>query len=71
MDDIKRELIMDKMTKICLCKGITRLTIKNSIKGGAKTVSEVQKITGAGSGPCMGRRCTEKIQQLIDDFNNL
>lgn len=70
MDENKKEMIMDKMTKICLCKGITRLTIKNAIKSGAKSVAEVQKSTGAGSGPCKGRRCTEKIRQLIDDHND-
>lgn len=65
----KNAQIMDKLTKICLCKGISRATMKTAIKNGAKTVSEVQKSTGAGSGPCKGRRCTEKIQQLIDDYN--
>lgn len=62
--------IMDKHTKICICKGISRATIKNAIKQGAKTVTEVQKETGAGSGPCKGRRCTPKIEQLLNDLLN-
>ncbi|MDF2678355.1 MAG: hypothetical protein K0Q97_2705 [Bacillota bacterium] len=60
---------MDKLTKVCLCKGISRATIKNTIKNGANTVTEVQKATGAGSGSCKGKRCTEKIQQLLDDYS--
>ncbi|MDF2945016.1 MAG: hypothetical protein K0S01_3874, partial [Herbinix sp.] len=28
---------------------------------------EVQKAVGAGSGPCGGRRCTPKIQELLNE----
>lgn len=64
-NDVNQD-IMDKMTKVCICKGISRATMKRVIKEGAKTVAEVQKATGAGSGPCGGRRCTIKIQELLD-----
>lgn len=57
--------IMDKMTKVCICKGISRATMKRVIKEGATTLVEVQKATGAGSGSCGGRRCTEKIIELL------
>ncbi len=66
-NNIEQE-IMDKMTKVCICKGISRATIKKVIRDGAKTVVEVQKATGAGSGPCAGRRCTPKIHDLINDI---
>lgn len=62
--------IMDKLTKVCLCKGISRATIKKAIVNGAKTVEDVRKATGATTGGCGGRRCTPKIQQLIDEYNN-
>lgn len=68
MEQNKNSEIMDKLTKVCICKGISRASIKKVIVGGAKTVQEVQKITGAGSGSCGGRRCTEKIQQLLDEL---
>lgn len=67
MEQNKNSEIMDKLTKVCICKGISRATIKKAIANGANTIQEVQKSTGAGSGPCGGRRCTEKIQQLIED----
>ncbi|MCJ7690821.1 MAG: (2Fe-2S)-binding protein [Clostridiaceae bacterium] len=57
--------IMDKLTKICLCKAIPRSTIKKAIQNGANTVEDVQKVTGAGTGGCKGQRCTPKIEQLI------
>ncbi len=59
--------ILDRLTKVCICKGISRATIKKAIRDGAKTVSEVQKATGAGGGSCSGRRCTEKIKVLLSE----
>lgn len=60
--------IMDKLTKVCLCRGISRATIKNAIRNGAKTVLDVKIATAATTGSCGGKRCTPKIQQLIDEF---
>ncbi|MBI6875365.1 (2Fe-2S)-binding protein [Clostridium aciditolerans] len=60
--------ILDKLTKVCLCKGISRASIKKSILNGAKTIDEVRKATGAGSGSCCGRRCTPKIEQLLEEL---
>ncbi len=62
--------ILDKMTKVCICKGIPRSTMKNAIKNGARTLAEVQKATGAGSGPCGGRRCTPKILELLEAMSH-
>lgn len=64
-NDLNQE-IMDKMTKVCICKGISRATMKRVIREGASTLEEVQKATGAGSGPCGGRRCTPKILELLE-----
>lgn len=66
MDENLNSEIMDKLTKVCLCKGISRATIKKAIAGGADTLPKVQKAVGAGSGPCGGRRCTPKILELLE-----
>lgn len=66
MENNKNQEIMDKLTKVCICKAIPRSTIKKAIRNGAQTVQEVQKATGAGSGGCCGRRCTPKIQELLE-----
>jgi bacterioferritin-associated ferredoxin len=63
--DINSE-ITDKLTKVCVCRGISRASIKKAISDGAKTVEDVKRITGAGSGCCKGSRCTERIQRLLD-----
>ena len=65
MDQNINSEIMDKLTKVCLCKAIPRATIKKAIQNGARTVEEVQKVTGAGSGGCKGHRCTPKIEELL------
>jgi bacterioferritin-associated ferredoxin len=59
--------ILDKLTKVCICKGISKATIKRSIQNGAKTLEEIKNSTGAGTGSCCGKRCTPKIQQLLED----
>jgi len=61
------EDIMDRLKKTCVCKGISRAVIKKAILDGAKTVEDVQRATGAGSGGCQGRRCNSKIQDVIDE----
>lgn len=65
MDQNINNEIMDKLTKVCICKVIPRSTIKKAIANGAKTLEEVQKATGAGSGGCNGNRCSPKIEQLL------
>lgn len=71
MEQNLNEEILDKLTKVCLCKAISRATIKKAIKNGAKTLKEVQEVTGAGSGPCGGRRCGPKIEQFLKDNENI
>ncbi|MCX7711380.1 MAG: (2Fe-2S)-binding protein [Clostridia bacterium] len=66
MGELSPEL-MDKLTKVCLCKGIPRSTMKKAILEGADTLEKVRKATGAGSGPCSGRRCTPKILELLEN----
>ena len=64
------KLVLDKMTKVCLCKGISLATIKKAIADGAYTVAKVQKAVGAGSGSCHGKRCTPKIEELLQQHEN-
>lgn len=70
MDQNLNEELLDKLTKVCLCKGIPRSKIKEAIRNGANTLEKVQKATGAGSGNCKGNRCTPKILELLLKMNN-
>lgn len=68
MSDSLDEQIKDKLTKVCICKAISRKTIKEAIQNGAHTLEAVQKATGAGSGGCQGNRCTPKIEELLESM---
>jgi len=65
MDNNLNEAVLDKLTKTCTCKLITRAKIKEAIKNGASTLEEVQKATGAGSGSCNGTNCSPRINELL------
>lgn len=67
MDNNLNEAILDKLTKTCTCKLITRAKIKEAIRNGASTVKEVQEATGAGSGSCNGKNCSPRIYKLIKE----
>jgi NAD(P)H-nitrite reductase large subunit len=62
--------ILDKLTKVCVCRVVSRASIKKTISDGSKSVEDVERVTGAGSGSCKGKRCTGKIQKLLDEFGD-
>lgn len=70
MENNLTDQILDKITKICPCKAISRAKVKEAINNGAHTIEEVSKATGACTGRCKGRNCTPKIQDLIDKNSN-
>lgn len=70
MDDRKHAEILDKMTKVCTCKGISRATIKKAIQNGFHTIDELKQATGAMTGACKGRNCQVKIEKLLKEYKN-
>ncbi|SFC68400.1 (2Fe-2S)-binding protein [Clostridium uliginosum] len=70
MENNLNKEILDKLTKTCTCRSITRAKIKECIKNGASSLEEVQKATGAGLGSCKGRKCSDKIKTLLKEINN-
>lgn len=65
---MENEAIMDKLTKVCLCKSVSRATMKKAISAGADNVEKVWKATNSGNGPCQGKRCGPKIKDLLDSI---
>jgi bacterioferritin-associated ferredoxin len=70
MDNNLNEVVLDKLTKTCRCRVITRAKIKDAIRNGASTFEEVKKATGAGNGSCKGKNCSYLINQLIEQYKN-
>ena len=49
----------------CICKGVKLLRLIEAINTGASTFAEVAAATGIGDGPCKGKRCEERVWQLL------
>ena len=54
-----------RLRAVCICKGIKMGRICDAIQSGCKTVADVNKSTGSGSGGCGATRCRPVIEQLI------
>ncbi len=65
------EAILDKLTKVCTCRSITRKTIKEAIANGADTIPKIREATGAGTGACGGKNCGVRIVKLLQDLGKL
>ncbi len=53
--------------KVCFCNAITHKTVVEAIDNGAKTVGDVNRKTGCGSGGCKGARCSPTIDTLLEE----
>ena len=61
----KEQQIIEGLKVICQCKGIRKNVFLKHIKAGIRTVEELKKATGAGSGSCKGKQCTPRIMELL------
>ncbi len=67
MDTSAREReIIEGLKPVCVCKGISRRVFLEKIRSGCRTVEELRKATGAGSGSCKGEHCTPRIRELLE-----
>lgn len=56
---------MDYDKIVCNCCQVTKGMIKDAVDGGAKTLEEVQDITGAGT---VCGACLEDVRHLVEQF---
>ena len=56
-------------TLVCRCEGVTLEKIRQAVKMGAKSISEVKSITRTGMGECQGRICGPIIMHLVSKFS--
>lgn len=59
--------IIEGLKAICLCKGIKKKAFLKHIASGVDTLEGLRKATGAGSGPCGGKRCTPRIIETLEE----
>ena len=65
----KEQEIIDGLKPVCQCKGIRKSVFLKHVKAGLKTVEELKKATGAGTGSCKGKRCTPRIAEMIKNLH--
>ncbi|WP_319585836.1 (2Fe-2S)-binding protein [uncultured Desulfobulbus sp.] len=59
------ERVMAKLKAGCVCKGVKLIRLIEAIENGATTFEQVAATTGIGDGPCQGKRCGEKVAELL------
>jgi NAD(P)H-nitrite reductase large subunit len=62
---VKEQQIIDGLKPVCQCKGIRKSVFLKHIEAGLKTVDELKKATGAGTGSCKGKRCAPRIAEML------
>jgi NAD(P)H-nitrite reductase large subunit len=50
---------------ICRCEEVTEQEIRNAIRAGARSVTEVKRWTRSGMGICQGRSCRRLVERII------
>ena len=61
--------IMARLKPGCICVGIKLHRILEAIEGGADSFEEIARITGIGQGDCGGKRCREKVEDLLRNLS--
>ena len=69
-EDIRKEWLKQN-EKVCICKGIPRKRFVAAIESGARSLQEVNRIVGSGSGECHGERCGPKIKVLLIEYQDV
>lgn len=59
------ERTMARLKAGCICKGVKLIRLIEAIDNGAATFQQVAAVTGIGDGPCKGKRCGEKVAELL------
>ena len=50
---------------ICRCEEVTEKEIKEAIKNGCRSITEVKRWTRAGMGICQGLTCTRLVERIL------
>ena len=51
-------------TLLCRCEDVTQEDIEHALALGYRTIEEVKRYTGLGTGPCQGKECMAQAARL-------
>jgi len=52
---------------VCRCEEVTEKEIREAVRAGARTVTEVKRWTRAGMGICQGRSCKRLVERILSE----
>lgn len=55
---------MPPQTVVCRCEDVTRATLDEAFREGARNIGQIKAWTRCGMGPCQGRMCGETLSAL-------
>jgi bacterioferritin-associated ferredoxin len=58
---------MTTRTFVCRCEDVTLGELEHAIALGLRSVEELKRYTGLGTGPCQGKECMSALVQLLVD----
>lgn len=58
---------MAERTFVCRCEDVTLDEIDQAIDAGLRTIEELKRYTGLGTGPCQGRECLCALARHLGD----
>ena len=56
---------MEQDNIICRCEEITEKDIREAIRNGCRSISEIKRWTRAGMGICQGLTCTRLVERIL------
>ena len=56
---------MNQDNMICRCEEVSEKEIREAIRNGCRSISEVKRWTRAGMGICQGLTCTRLVERIL------
>ena len=56
---------MTRRAFICRCEDVTTKEIEHALSLGLRTVEEIKRYTGLGTGPCQGKECLAPLARRL------
>ena len=57
---------MSRRVIVCRCEDVTLDEIQSAIDLGYRSIDELKRLTGFGTGPCQGKECQAHVAHLVE-----
>jgi bacterioferritin-associated ferredoxin len=56
---------MSDRTFLCRCEDVTHAELEHALAAGLRTIEEIKRYTGFGTGPCQGKECLATVAREL------